>query len=72
LLQLLPPHPPRPPSLKTRKMTQNLECLTSLDSSCKQKNWKKMKLFSFLGGGGGEGELEDWKKKKDICVVMAG
>jgi hypothetical protein len=33
--------------LKTREMTQNLECLTSLDSSWKQKNQNKDETFFF-------------------------
>jgi hypothetical protein len=44
---------------KQEKMTQTLECLTSLDSSWKQKNQKKMKLFSFEKREGGGVGRED-------------
>jgi hypothetical protein len=51
-------------------MTQNLECLISLDSSWKQKNWKKIKLFSFEKGGGRCLNLAKMSEQ-DHRVIMA-
>jgi hypothetical protein len=64
-----PPPPPPLLSLKTREMTQNLECLTSLDSSWKQKNRKKMKLFSFERGAGEEGDVLNHAKMSKLIVL---
>jgi hypothetical protein len=50
-------------------MTQNLECLTSLDSSWKQKNRKKMKLFLLGGWGGEEGMFESCQNEQAHRVI---